>query len=107
MPPASGAASSRFGPGAGAGPDRLQPDLGPADDGAIAADHRGEVAALGPELPGQSDVDRRRAHGDPGAGEAGDGEPGVGAREGVAAGLGEIDASGRLAAEAEARREER
>ena len=61
----------------------------------------------GRKLPGQGEVDRRRADGDPGAGEAGDGQPGVGAREGVAADLGEIEASGGPAAEAEAGREER
>ena len=105
MPPASGAASRRV----------VQPPApGPTGWSRACArpmtlpSRRIPRRARRPraELAGEGDVDRRRADGDAGAGEAGDVEPGVGAREAVVRRLGEVDASGGPPAEAEARRED-
>ena len=104
MPPASGAASSRVVHEPAAGPSGCsrawtRPITPPRR--MIAR----ERAALGPQVAGERDVDRRRAHRDSGAGEIGDVEPRLGAREAAVRRLGEIEAAGRLAAEAEAGRE--
>ena len=104
MPPASGAASSRV---------VHEPAPGPSGCSRAwtrpmtraAADDRGQRAALRLEVRGERDGDRRRADRDAGAGEVGDVEPRFGAREAAVGGLGEIEAAGGLAAEAEARRE--
>ena len=105
MPPASGAASRRVdqspAPG-GSGCSRAW--IRPID-AAAAADHRRQLAALGPQASRHRHVDRHRLHGNAGAGEVLQVEARLRAREAAVGRRREIEAAGGAAAHPEAGRE--